>query len=116
MSAGVYSVLWAYFSPRLPGKNPDNDRAAVFLSVWRVFGFCLQEAPFVLSVTGIKSAAKTTFVAWSGLIYISLSCFCSASGASVVAIDNKIEQAMVRKKTQQQHTNTRKRISMQKAP
>lgn len=26
---------------------------------------------------------------------ISSSCFCSASGASVVAIDNKIEQAMV---------------------
>lgn len=26
------------------------------------------------------------------------SCFCSASGASVVAIDNKIEQAMVSKR------------------
>lgn len=60
-------------------------------------------------------AAKTTrLVSWSGLIYISFSCFCSASGASVVAIDNKIEQAMVRKK--QQHTNTHKRVSMQNAP
>lgn len=56
-------------------------------------------------VTGIKLAAKTTrLVSWSGLIYISFSCFCSASGASVVAIDNKIEQAMVRKNNAQIHT------------
>lgn len=33
--------------------------------------------------------------------------FCSASGASVVAIDNKIEQAMVSRATR--HNNTRQR-------
>lgn len=37
---------------------------------------------------------------------ISFFSFCSASGASVVAIDNKIEQAMV---SRENHTNTRQR-------
>lgn len=48
---------------------------------------------------------------------ISSSCFCSASGASVVAIDNKIEQAMVSTitiiKTFRPHT---KQFPVQNAP